>query len=120
MKSPPPLRGARHQPDALDAALVIDVPDVADADFNGIPDLSDVAGNGGDLTGPQVVLRALPGGLVLRVTGKSGQKIATEQRPGLAPSGWEVVDVRTLAADTEDVDLPVPAKWPRFYRVRVL
>ena len=99
---------------------MIDVPDVADADFNGIPDLSDVAGNGGDLTGPQVVLRALPGGLVLRVTGKSGQKIATEQRPGLAPSGWEVVDVRTLAADAEDVELPVPAEGPRFYRVRVL
>jgi len=73
-----------------------------------------------DLTGPQVVLRALPGGLVLRVAGKSGQKIATEQRPGLAPSDWELVDVRTLAADAEDVDLPLPAEGTRFYRVRVL
>ena len=99
---------------------MIDVPVGADADFNGIPDLSDVAGNGGDLTGPQVVLRALPGGLVLRVTGKSGQKIATEQRPGLAPSGWEVVDVRTLAADPEAVDFPVPAEGTRLYRVLVL
>lgn len=97
-----------------------DIRDGNDADNDGIPDLSDVAGDGVDLTGPQVVLRTLPGGLVLRVAGKSGQKIATEQRPGLAPSDWELVDVRTLAADAEDVDLPLPAEGTRFYRVRVL
>lgn len=97
-----------------------DIRDGNDADHDGIPDLSDVAGTGGDATGPQVVLRVLPGGLVLRVTAKSGQKISTEQRPGLAPSDWELVDVRTLAADSEDVELPVPAESARFYRVRVL
>lgn len=92
MKSPPPLRGARHQPDALDAALVIDVPDVADADLNRISDLLEVS----QATAPVMTAGAI-----------------------VHDDGIEDVD-RTLAADAEDVELPVPAEGTRLYRVRVL
>jgi hypothetical protein len=92
MKSPPPLRGARHQPDALDAALVIDVPDVADADLNRIPDLLEVS----QATAPVMTAGAI-----------------------VHDEGIEGVD-RTLAADPEDVELPLPAEGTRLYRVRVL
>ena len=71
---------------------MIDVPDVADADFKGISDLLEVS----QATAPVTT---------------AGEIVHDD--------GMEVVS-GTLAADPEDVDLPLPAEGTRFYRVRVL
>ncbi len=113
------LDGVPSTPDFQDEYdrwdLFIDDPN--DANGNGIPDLTDVAGVVPS-DPPTLVIEAADDSLQFTIGGQPGTTVNIEQRATLSSGDWSVLQSVTLAASSEVVVVSAPAT-DAFYRATI-
>lgn len=95
----------------------VQILDPNDENGNHLPDLTD----GTEFIPPAglvVALKNTGGQLTLTVTAKTGLQIFVERRSVLDAADWVPVETRTLAADSEVVELGALTEIAQFYRAR--
>ncbi len=101
------------------AVYVLSIDDLNDANHNNIPDFSDDPRSEASLRRPQLELVPNGTNLVLTVHGDVGFVHEIQELSDLAAGSWQSVVSVTLTNDPQVISLPLAARAPTFWRVKM-